>query len=329
MPFDHYTWTRLLGERKKRLLLQKGILVPGKSSVSELRIGEMEYRVESVNGKWYALHEDADEIELVYSDIRKLEFDKAAFAREIAQTLEIQNPVSKLFGSDGFFLGRIPLGQGYRVFLCFTPRDFIQAISNIVGEERPFVIAFDKDSGEIQKYTAERQGEYLPIDSCVGLTDQGFEAIGTLKELLGSPRARRMQGYYSWASTGNPIPDNPRLSMLKISIVGPVELSISFGGKSMKFHREDISFLRDERTKDGNANWIYLNHAAMRKAYVGSSSPESLARAIKRLNASVREFFGLKRETAFSIRDSLIIANFKLEAPYLNDRRIRSQVFKR
>lgn len=326
LPYDNYTWTYLLGQKKKRHLVNSGCLCFADSNVDELRIDGRDFTIQKVGDTWYALRED-DEIMLSTKDILKLKLNKKAFAKKISELLEIQNPLSELqHNCDGFFLGNLNLGANYRVFFCFDNYNFTNEIAERLGDFRPLVILFDKVSADLQDLVVRKNGECLSFEACITLTENGFSVFGTLKDLLGLPKKPKSRlGYYTWSSTGYPIPNNTSLSLLKIDLASPLELSITYGKNTVKLHYSEISIFRNEKTHEFNTNWHMLVSLALKEQYKGVDG-ESLKTYLKRLNAAMRDFFGFK-ETAFSLSDGCITPNFDLYASYKHDKRSRSQIF--
>ena len=326
LPFDSYTWTRLLGEAKKNFLIKSGCLYSDDTTVNELRIDGDDFNVQKIGNAWYAFGEDK-EIKLSFKDIVKLELNKKAFAKKISELLEIQNPLSKLqHNCDGFYLGNLNLGASYRVFFCFNHYKFVEAMRDLLGDCRPLVILFDTASGEIQDFVSRKGGECLPFEACITLTEKGFSVFGSLKDLLGTPRKIKSEsGYYAWASTGFPMPNNPSVSLLKIDLVSPSEISVAYGGNTMKFHYSEVSIFRNDNTHEFNENWHILIAVALKKPYRNVVG-ESLKTYLKRLNTAMRDFFGFKG-TAFSLHEEIITPNFDLYASYKHDKRSRSQTF--
>ena len=327
LPYDNRTWTELLGEAKKTHLIKCGCLYFADTSVDEMRIDGKNFDIKRVGKAWYAFYED-EEIELSDKDVLTLKFDKKAFATEISRLLEIRNPLSELsYGADGFYLGNLNLGADYKVFFCYDSYKFTKAMGDLLGDRRPLIILFDTVSAEIQDFTARRGGDCIPFEACITLSPKGFSVFGTLKELLATPRKLKSKlGYYTWTATGHPMPTNPTLQSLKIDLVSPSEISITYGTNSIKIHYSDISIFRNEKTGEFNENWKILLSVALKQPYRNVSG-ESLKTYVKRLNKDMREFFGFIG-TAFSVSESGVIStNFDLYASYTHDKRSRSQVF--
>ena len=329
LPYDNYTWSRLLSEPKKKFLISAGCLKFADTTVNEIRMDSEDLRVEKIGNQWYALNEET-ELKLSSKDPLKLELNKRTFVSHISKALDIQNPLSDLScGCDGFFLGNLNVGNGYRVFFYFSSYKFVESATEVLGDAIPLVIAFDEISDEAQSFVARKNGVVLKLEDCVKLTNSGFEIIGSLKELLGNPRKQKPKdGYYCWSATGHPVPENASLRLLKIDFLSAEEISVTYGGKPVKFRIEDVSIFRNDITKEANDNW-YMMFACARKVPYRKRDlkSESLKTYVKRLNKDFRDFFKFKG-TAFSLENRLLIPNFELYANYITSTKSYSQIFK-
>lgn len=91
----------------------------GNSTIDSVEINGNECQVEYIDGKYFAIGE-SDDIELSPREILQMFFDKTAFTDFVRVSLGAHGAVPELQCGDGFCIGDLSIGKGYRAFLCFS-----------------------------------------------------------------------------------------------------------------------------------------------------------------------------------------------------------------
>lgn len=313
-PLDFYTWNSILKKEARDFLIENKILQYGSSTIDFIEINSQEFQVENIDGKYIAFNDESNDIELSSKDVLGLSLNKNAFAELIRNLLKIGRAVSDVYNSDAFFLGDLEAGNGYKVFLCFLQSiDLIQSIKEVSKSNSPLIISFKEITPELQNLIYKTNGKFLRIDECVAFKGKSLIPLAPINELIGSPRRKNKDNdYYCWSATGFHQPENPNLSMLKITVQSTTRLRIIFDGEGDDFDFNKISILRNESNGKMNRNWILLGLIATKNDIQKS---EKTKKQVARLNEAFRDFFGFNKNVIpFSFSDGILIGNFNLTA---------------
>lgn len=310
-PSDVYTWKSVLGESLFKFFVGSRFLRYGNSTIDSVEINGNECQVEYIDGKYFAIGE-SDDIELSPRDVPQMFFDKTAFADFARFSLGAHGAVSELQGGDGFCIGDVSIGKGYRAFLCFSDSAlFARSIAGLSDLFQPLVISFGEISSATQKVLFEKKGKFFAIGECFEFRNNSMCISELLKSFLKTPQKKQNNtDYYCWAATGHTQPENPTLDMLRICVLSTTHLRIVFNGKEDTFEYRDISIFRNENTGEMNTNWTCLRLLATKQEIPNDDKGKQQA---KRLNKAFREFFGFgEKVVPFSFKDGLLCAEFNL-----------------
>lgn len=314
-PTDNYTWNLLLGERLKRFFSESGFLSFDNSVVDNIEIGGESYKVDFIDGKYIAYNDELDDVELTSNDVLRVCLDKRAFGDAIRKLLNIGNAVSDMPKSDAYCLGDLTVGDGYRVFLCFSDSSaFSQDVRSLSKGTPPLVISFDEISSDTQKLVFDLEGKFLKIEDCIKFEEYGIEPLSSIRELLGSPRKKSTSNaLYCWSSSGFHQPKIPTLAMLKIKILSSTSAEIIFDGEGGEFDYQSISIFRNGNTGEMTKTWLTMGALASGKRLKKDNSTRKL---VSRMNAAFRDFFKFSENLLpFGFTDGLLSANFGLSIP--------------
>lgn len=310
-PLDVYTWKSVLGESLYKFFLGSRFLRYGNSTIDSVEINGNECQVEYIDGKYFAIGE-SDDIELAPRNVLQMFFDKTAFADFARVSLGAHGAVSELKGGDGFCIGDLSIGKGYRAFLCFSDSAlFARSIAGISDLFQPLIISFGEISSATQKVLFDKNGKFFSIGECFEFRNNSMYISELLKSFLKTPQKKQNNtDYYCWAATGHSQPENPTLDMLRICVLSTTHLRIVFNGKEDTFEYRDISIFRNENTGEMNTNWTCLRLLATKQEIPNDDKGKQQA---KRLNKAFREFFGFgEKVVPFSFKDGLLCAEFNL-----------------
>ena len=130
----------------------------GKSTADYININGIEYQVENVDGQYIAFNDEYEDIELSPKDVLQMFFDKNAFADFVKDSLGIKRPLVKLESTDGFYLGDLSVGKGYRVFLCYSDSiTFARKVASSLDSFQPLIISFGGISKDTQKLLFDKK----------------------------------------------------------------------------------------------------------------------------------------------------------------------------
>ena len=249
-PLDNRTWTEVFGKPAKDFFEKSGLLAFGNNFVDSIEIGDREYAVEFIDGKYIGICEDCDDVELSRSDVLSLRLDTRNFAQMLASLMGISAPVSKI--GDDFCLGDLRAGSGYRVFLTFSASSvFAEYVREHSDRNTPIIISFEKFSAELQQAIFNLKGKFFEIEECVSLPNKAITLKPSFEEILKTPRKKKTStDLYCWEATGFYQPEMPNLKMLKIKILSTTRLSIYFDGEGQDFdYRDKVFFVRKPQVK--------------------------------------------------------------------------------
>lgn len=304
-----------MGERLKRFFTESGFLNFDSSVVDDIEIGGESYKVDFIDGKYVAYNDELDDVELTNNDVLRVCLDKKAFGDAIRKLMNIGNAVSDMPKSDAYCLGDLRVGNGFRVFLCFSDSvAFSQDVRSLSKGTLPLVISFDEISSETQKLVFDLEGKFLAIEDCVDFGENGIEALSSIRELLGSPRKKKTSSaLYCWESSGFHQPKLPTLAMLKIRVLSSTRAEITFDGNGSEFDYFDISIFRNENTGEMNKTWLTLGYLASGKKLKKDDTTRKL---VGRMNAAFRDFFKFPENLLpFKFDDGMLSPNFGLSIP--------------
>lgn len=317
-PSDVYTWKSILSERLFEFFTANRFVKFGESTTDFIEINGKDFQIENIDGKYIAFNDETADIELSSKDVLQMYFNKKAFADFVKASLGTSGAVSKI--QDGFCLGDLSVGKGYRSFLCFSDSaSFTRDIANSLGSFQPLIISFDDISAATQKLLREKDGKAFLLEECFEFCDNSMRPTGLLKDFLKTPKRKQNNtDYYCWKSTGFHQPENPTLNMLKICVLSTSRLRIIFDGEGDVFEYRDINIFRNENTGKMNVYWTCLRLLATGQEISNDYKGKQQS---KRLNAAFREFFGFKGKVRFfSFENGLLMANFPLTAKKENYR---------
>lgn len=312
-PSDVYTWKSVLGESLFKFFVGSRFLRYGNSTIDSVEINGNECQVEYIDGKYFAIGE-SDDIELSPREILQMFFDKTAFTDFVRVSLGAHGAVPELQCGDGFCIGDLSIGKGYRAFLCFSDSAlFARSIAGLSDLFQPLIISFGEISSATQKVLFDKKGKFFSIEECFEFRNNSIGISELLKSFLKTPQKKQSNSdYYCWAATGYSQPENPTLDMLRICVLSTTHLRIVFNGKEDAFEYRDISIFRNENTGEMNANWTCLRLLATKQEIPNDDKGKQQA---KRLNKAFREFFGFgEKVVPFSFKDGFLCAEFNLTA---------------
>lgn len=323
-PLDNRTWSEVLAKPAKDFFERSGLLAFGNNFVDSIEIGDREYSVEFIDGKYIGIREDCDDVELSRNDVISLKIDTRKFAQMLASLMGISAPVSKI--GDDFCIGDLRVGKGYRVFLTFSASSiFAEYVREHSDGNTPIIISFESFSSELQQTVFNLRGKFFEIEECVSLSNNAITLNPSFAEIIKTPRKKKSStDSYCWKATGFHQPEMPSLKMLKIKILSTTRLSIYFDGEGQDFDYRDISFLRSETTGQMNTKWTLLRNLA-----VGNKieKNEKTSKQVSRFNTAFREFFGFPNGvTPFEFKNKCLKCNFELTAQ-IDSRRVKKEVF--
>lgn len=304
-----------MGEKLKRYFSESGFLSFDNSVVDDIEIGGESYKVDFIEGKYIAYNDELDDVELTSNDVLRVYLDKKAFGDTIRKLLNIGNTVSDMPKSDAYCLGDLRVGNGFRVFLCFSDSvAFSQDVQSLSKGIPPLVISFDEISSETQKLVFDLDGKFLKIENCIKLVEDGIEPLSSIRELLGSPRKKsNSNALYCWSASGFHQPKTPTLAMLKIKILSSTKAEIIFDGEGSKFDYLNISIFRNGNTGEMTKTWLTMGALASNEKLKKDDSTRKL---VSRMNAAFRDFFKFSEKLLpFEFTDGLLSANFGLSIP--------------